>query len=108
MPNVKTASFDCLAVEYAKRIGAGAIIRGLRAVSDFEYEMQIAEIYKYLEQDIETLFFMAAAHYSFLSSSMIKSVVSLGAGVTGLVTPLTERRMREKYGFAQLNELSGE
>ena len=99
LPNVEVSSFECMTVEFAVRCDAKAIIRGLRAVSDFEYEMQLADINKYLENDIETLFLMATANYAFLSSSMIRQVVSLGARVEGLVMPLTEERMRAKFGF---------
>jgi pantetheine-phosphate adenylyltransferase len=97
LPNVAVSSFDCMTVEFAKKIDAKVIIRGLRAVTDFENEMQIADINKYLEQNVETLFLMASANFSFLSSSMIRQVAALGARVTGLVTPLTEQYMREKF-----------
>lgn len=105
LPNVDVFSFDSMTVEFAKKIDAKVIIRGLRAISDFEYEMQIADINKYLEKDIETLFLMASANFSFLSSSMIRQVAALGATVTGLVTPLTEERMREKFGL-RIKELN--
>jgi pantetheine-phosphate adenylyltransferase len=97
LPNVDVSGFGCMTVEFARKIDANVIIRGLRAVTDFENEMQIADINKYLEQDVETLFLMASANFSFLSSSMIRQVVALGARVTGLVTPLTEQYMREKF-----------
>lgn len=99
LANVEVFHFDIMTVEFAKKIGANVIIRGLRAISDFEYEMQVADINKYLEKNIETLFLMASANLSFLSSSMIRQVAALGASVTGLVTPLTEVRMREKFGL---------
>jgi pantetheine-phosphate adenylyltransferase len=99
LPNVEVFGFNSMTVEFAKQINAKVIIRGLRAISDFEYEMQIADINKYLEKDIETLFLMASANFSFLSSSMVRQVAALGGKVTGLVTPLTEERMRKKFGI---------
>lgn len=83
--NVEINSFDGLTVNYAQKIGANAIIRGLRAVSDFEYEFQLAAINNKLFKDAETVFFMTSTQYSFLSSSIIKEVGSLGGCIEGLV-----------------------
>jgi len=96
IPNCHVQVFDCLTVDFAKQIGAVAIIRGLRAISDYEYEMQVAAINKYLAEGIETVFLMANSEYSFLSSSIIKQVVSTGGKVTGLVTPQVEKALTAK------------
>ncbi|HCP15807.1 MAG TPA: pantetheine-phosphate adenylyltransferase [Peptococcaceae bacterium] len=96
IPNCSVQVFDCLTVDFAKQVGAVAIIRGLRAISDYEYEMQVAAINKYLAEGVETVFLMANSEYSFLSSSIIKQVVSTGGKVTGLVTPRVEKALTAK------------
>jgi pantetheine-phosphate adenylyltransferase len=96
--NVEVDSFDGLLVEYAKRRRASAIIRGLRAVSDFEYEFQMALMNRHLEPTLETMFMMPAEQYTYLSSRLIKEVFQLGGEVRGLVPPAVERAMREKHG----------
>lgn len=85
LDNIKISSFEGLTVNYAKEVGANALIRGLRAVSDFEYEFQLASINNKLYKDVETVFFMTSTKYSFLSSSIIKEVGSLGGCIQGLV-----------------------
>ena len=95
-PNCEVVVFQGLTVEYAKSIGAKAIVRGLRAVSDYEYELQLSAINKYLDDSIETVFLMAGAEYTFISSSMIKQVCAAGAAITGLVTPMVEAAMMKK------------
>ena len=95
-PNVEVDTFDGLLVEYAKRNRASAIIRGLRAVSDFEYEFQMALMNRHLEPALETVFMMPAEQYTYLSSRLIKEVHQLGGDVRGLVPPAVERSLREK------------
>lgn len=85
LDNIKVSSFEGLTVNYAKEVGANALIRGLRAVSDFEYEFQLASINNKLCKDVETVFLMTSTKYSFLSSSIIKEVGSLGGCIQGLV-----------------------
>ncbi len=85
IPNVVVDHFEGLLVEYAASKNAGVIIKGLRAVSDFEYEFQMALMNKKLKPDIETLFIMTDHKYSYLSSSMVKEVASLGGSIEGLV-----------------------
>ena len=97
IPNVKADTFSGLIVNYAKDKNAQALIRGLRAVSDFEYEMKVAAMNKYLYEDLETVFLMASAEYSFLSSNLIKQVAILGARLTGMVPPIVEESLKEKY-----------
>ena len=94
--NVEVESFDGLLVEYAKRRRASAIVRGLRAVSDFEYEFQMALMNRHLEPTLETVFMMPAEQYTYLSSRLIKEVFQLGGEVRGLVPPAVERSMRAK------------
>lgn len=83
--NVKIESFEGLTVDFARKHGAAVIIRGLRAISDFELEFQMSQMNKTLYPDIETIFVMAKLDYTFLSSSMIKEVVTLGGDVSSLV-----------------------
>ena len=96
--NIEVDAFDGLLVEYAKRRRASAIIRGLRAASDFEYEFQMALMNRHLEPTLETMFMMPAEQYTYLSSRLIKEVFSLGGAVTGLVPATVETWMRRKHG----------
>ena len=94
--NVEVDTFDGLLVEYAQRKTASVIVRGLRAVSDFEYEMQMALMNRRLSPDVETIFMMPAEPYTYVSSRLVKEVVALGGSVHGLVPEIVERRLREK------------
>ena len=95
-PNIEIETFDGLLVEYARRKRAGVIVRGLRAISDFEYEMQMALMNRHLNPDVETVFMMPAETYTYVSSRLVKEVVALGGSVTNLVPRLVEDRLREK------------
>ncbi|MBI2829508.1 MAG: pantetheine-phosphate adenylyltransferase [Acidobacteria bacterium] len=97
-PNVEADTFDGLLVEYARQRRASAIVRGLRAVSDFEYEFQMALMNRHLEPTLETVFMMPAEQYTYLSSRLIKEVFQLGGEVRGLVPPAVERWMSQKQG----------
>ena len=97
-PNVEVDTFEGLLVDYARRRRASAIVRGIRAVSDFEYEFQMALMNRHLEPTLETVFMMPAEQYTYLSSRLIKEVFSLGGEVSGLVPPLIEARMLERAG----------
>ncbi|MGD6960290.1 pantetheine-phosphate adenylyltransferase [Rossellomorea aquimaris] len=97
IPNVVVDSFQGLLVDYAKKVNAKAIIRGLRAVSDFEYEMQITSMNRVLEDDIETFFIMTNNQYSFLSSSIVKEVAKYGGNISELVPNRVEESLKEKY-----------
>ena len=94
--NIEVDTFDGLLVEYARRRRASAIVRGLRAVSDFEYEFQMALMNRHLEPTLETVFMMPAEQYTYLSSRLIKEVFMLGGEVAGLVPPLVEEKLRAK------------
>jgi pantetheine-phosphate adenylyltransferase len=95
-PNVEVDTFEGLLVEYARTKRASVIVRGLRAVSDFEYEMQMALMNRHLSPDVETIFMMPAEPYTYVSSRLVKEVVALGGSVNGLVPELVERHLREK------------
>jgi pantetheine-phosphate adenylyltransferase len=95
-PNVQVDTFDGLLVDYAARRQAQVIVRGLRAVSDFEVEFQMALMNRRLDPKIETVFMMPAEQYSYISSRLIKEVFSLGGRVHGLVPDCVEQRLREK------------
>jgi len=95
-PNVEVDTFDGLLVDYVERRHAQVIVRGLRAVSDFEFEFQMALMNQRLNSNIETVFMMPAEKYTYISSRLIKEVFSLGGRVDGLVPELVEERLREK------------
>jgi pantetheine-phosphate adenylyltransferase len=95
--NVEVASFDGLLVEYAASRGANLILRGIRAVSDYEYELQMALMNRRLRPELETAFLMAGEAYSFVSSKLVKEVVSLGGDVSGLVPPAVEAKLKAKF-----------
>jgi pantetheine-phosphate adenylyltransferase len=95
-PNVEVDTFDGLLVDYARGREASVIVRGLRAVSDFEFEMQMALMNRRLNDDVETVFMMPAEPYTYVSSRLVKEVVALGGTVHGLVPDLVEQRLREK------------
>jgi len=97
-PRVRVETFTGLLVDYAERAGATVIVRGLRAISDFEFEFQMALMNRHLNARIETVFMMPAERYSYLSSRLVKEVFQLGGGVRELVPAGVERRLREKYG----------
>ena len=97
MPNVRIDSSSGLLIDYARSKKAKAIVRGLRAVSDFEYEMQITSMNRYLDESIETFFIMTKNQYSFLSSSIVKEVARYGGKVEGLVPPHVEQALIEKF-----------
>ncbi|HEV8587403.1 MAG TPA: pantetheine-phosphate adenylyltransferase [Pyrinomonadaceae bacterium] len=89
-------SFEGLLVQYAAERQANAIVRGIRAISDYEYELQMALMNRRLEPTIETVFMMPAETYSYVSSRLVKEVFQLGGSIEGLVPALVEKRMREK------------
>jgi pantetheine-phosphate adenylyltransferase len=97
MPNVIVDSFQGLLVNYASSVNADAIIRGLRAVSDFEYEMQITSMNRVLNEKIETFFIMTNNQYSFLSSSIVKEAAKYNGYISELVPPQVEKALNEKY-----------
>ncbi|HAS01588.1 MAG TPA: pantetheine-phosphate adenylyltransferase [Brevibacillus sp.] len=101
--NVEVDTFNGLLVDYMQRKEARVLLKGLRAVSDFEYEMQMASINRKLDEEIETLFVMTNNQYSFLSSSIVKELAKYDANVTDLVPPIVEQPMRLKFQELQGN-----
>jgi pantetheine-phosphate adenylyltransferase len=95
-PKVEVDTFDGLLIDYARTKGASAIVRGLRAISDFEYEMQMALMNRHLNPEVETVFMMPAETYTYVSSRIVKEVVALGGSVTNLVPSIVDDRLRRK------------
>jgi pantetheine-phosphate adenylyltransferase len=96
-PNVKVDTFEGLLVDYAMKKKAKAVLRGIRAVSDYEYELQMALMNRKLQPQLETVFMMPAETYTYLSSRLVKEVFRLGGSIRGLVPELVEERLREKF-----------
>lgn len=96
-PNVEVASFEGLLVDFAAARGAAMILRGIRAVSDYELEWQMALMNRRLQPSIETVFLTAGEEYSFISSKLVKEVASLGGSVAGIVPPTVEARLKERF-----------
>jgi pantetheine-phosphate adenylyltransferase len=96
--NVSVATFDGLMVDFARQLGAMAVLRGIRAISDYEHEFQMALMNRRLAPEIETVFLQPAGRYSFVSSRMLKEVFSFGGDVTGLVPPNVLKRLRGRIG----------
>ena len=94
--HVQVETFNGLLVEYAQRKNATVLVRGLRAVSDFEYEFQMALMNRHLSPSLETVFMMPAEQYTYISSRLIKEVFTLGGEISGLVPPIVEERLRSK------------
>ena len=96
-PALRVTTFDGLTVDYAREVGAVAIIRGVRAMSDFEYEFEMALMNKHLYADVETLFMMPSQQYFYVSSSRLKELTRFGREVDEFVPPLVAKRLRERF-----------
>ena len=94
--NVRVDTFDGLTVDYASQMGARAVLRGIRALSDYEYELQMALMNRKLRPELETVFMMPANQYSYLSSHLVREIAHLGGSIKGLVPELVEEKLREK------------
>src|SRR5688572_10831434 len=101
LPNVEVATFTGLLVEYVSSIGGCAVIRGLRAVSDFEFEFQLALMNRKLNEQVETIFMMPKETYTFISSRMIKEVASLGGNISSFVPKHVEQALHKKVGIGR-------
>jgi pantetheine-phosphate adenylyltransferase len=97
LPNIEVDSFNGLLVDYLKKRKANVLIRGLRVVSDMDYEFQLASMNRKLYPDVETVFLMPADRYTYLSSSIVKEVAHMGADITDLIPPQVQRRLRAKF-----------
>ena len=97
--NVEIDTFNGLTVEYAKRRKAQGILRGLRALSDFEYEFQMALMNRKLNREVQTIFLMTGFRWIYTSSSIIKEASKFGGNVNGMVPALVQKKLREKFGF---------
>jgi pantetheine-phosphate adenylyltransferase len=96
--NVRVETFDVLIVEYARSVGARAIVKGLRAISDFEYELEMNQLNRHLAEDVESVYLMASPQYSFLSSSGVKEIATFGGDISGLVPEEVAVRLQEAFG----------
>jgi len=94
--NVRVDTFDGLTVDYAARVKASAVLRGIRAVSDYEYELQMALMNRKLRPELETVFMMPAEQYSYLSSRLVREIAQLGGSVSHLVPEMVDQRLKEK------------
>jgi pantetheine-phosphate adenylyltransferase len=98
LPNVGVDAFEGLLVDYARQQGAGVIVRGLRAVSDFEYELQMAMMNRRMNESVETIFMMPSESYSYVSSRLVREVVALGGNVDWIVPATVARALAHKHG----------
>src|SRR6266545_4063758 len=98
LPNVRVETFDVLIVDFARRVGARAIVKGLRAISDFEYELEMNQLNRHIAQDVESVYLMASAQFSFLSSSGIKEIATFGGDISTLVPGEVAESLRERLG----------
>lgn len=97
MPNVIVKSFDGLSVDFVRQCGAQVIIRGLRAITDFEYELQMAQTNRILAPDVDTMFLTAGLEYAYLSSTTVKEVAAFGGDISRFVAPVVDEAVRKRY-----------
>lgn len=100
IPNIRVEAFSGLLVDYAHQIGAKVIVRGLRAITDFEYELQMSQTNKRINSDVETMFFTSSVEYSYLSSSTVKEVASFGGDVSQFVHPVVADAIYQKFDYS--------
>ena len=101
LPNVEVKAFDGLTIDFARENGAKAIVRGLRAITDFEYELQLAQTNRVMAPEIDTLFLTTGLKYSYLSSSMVKEIAAYGGDISAFLAPEVARRVEEKMKLSQ-------
>jgi pantetheine-phosphate adenylyltransferase len=97
IPNIEVIGFDTLLATFVRQLGAGVLLRGLRAVSDFEYEFQLASMNRHLIPEVETLFLTPSEHFSFISSTLVREVARLGGDVSGFVHPSVSAALRRRF-----------
>lgn len=104
MPNVEIQSFQGLLIDFARQNDANVIVRGLRAVTDFDYELQLAQMNRVIAPEIDTLFLTTNLKYAYLSSSMVKEVASYGGDISEFLEPSVAKRVKEKYAQAAVKK----
>jgi pantetheine-phosphate adenylyltransferase len=102
-PNIEVDYFEGLLVDYLKKIGVNTVVRGLRAISDFEIEFQMALMNRSIKQEIETIFLVPSICYSFVSSRLVKEIYQLGGGIEKMVPDIVDKKLKEKYGSDKFN-----
>jgi pantetheine-phosphate adenylyltransferase len=105
IPNVRVEGFGSLLANFVHQVGAGVLLRGLRAVSDFEYEFQLASMNRHLIPDVETLFLTPSEQHSFLSSTLVREIAKLGGDVSGFVHPEVAAALSARWGHAAATQL---
>lgn len=100
LPNVEVRGFNTLLADFVREVGGGVLLRGLRAVSDFEYEFQLASMNRHLIPGVETLFLTPAEQYSFISSSLVREIARLGGDVSGFVHPAVHAALKRRWAAA--------
>ena len=101
LPRIRVTTYNALTVHYARQIGAGVIVRGLRVASDFEHEFQMAQVNQTMDADIDVVVFMASRKYTFLSSTTVREVASLGGDVSGFVPPHIVQALKCKFAHKE-------
>ena len=101
-PNIEVDYFEGLLVDYLKKIGVNTVVRGLRAISDFEIEFQMALMNRSIKPEIETIFLVPSICYSFVSSRLVKEVYQLGGGIEEMVPDIVDKKLKEKFGKDKL------
>ena len=99
-PHIEVRGFDCLLAHFVDQMGAGVLLRGLRAVSDFEYEFQLATMNRHLAEGVETIFLTPSEHHTFISSSLVREIAEFGGDVSAFVHPAVGERLKQKLGKA--------
>lgn len=99
LPNVRVVGFNSLITEFARGVGASVMVKGLRAISDFDYEFQMAQLNRHLAAEIETVYLPASPHFSFVSSSGVREIAAWGGAVDDWVPPHVATALRERYGL---------
>jgi pantetheine-phosphate adenylyltransferase len=101
LSNVRIESFSGLSVDFAREAGAGFIVRGLRAITDFDYELQMSQTNRIMAPEIDTIFLTTSLQYAYLSSTTVREVASYGGDISNFVPPEVEKAVMKKFGFGR-------